>query len=87
MTDGRSLVEMLRNSTARAGALGYYVELMQEAADEIERLRNIVIGLNAALDDYWNGGDTDGHVKNICDWQLKTKEVLAFPNGASEGQP
>lgn len=54
--------------------------LQELALQELEAARSAVIalmGLNAAVDGYWNGGRTDETVKLICYWQLKAKEALA----------
>ncbi len=40
-------------------------------------IKAALIGLNDAIDLYWNEGRTEGQVKNICYWQFKAKEALA----------
>lgn len=40
-------------------------------------IRDALIGLNDAIDLYWNEGRTEGQIKNICYWQFKAKEALA----------
>jgi len=39
-------------------------------------IKAALIGLNDAIDLYWNEGRTEGQVKNICYWQFKAKEAL-----------
>ena len=40
--------------------------------------REALMGLNDAIDLYWNEGRTDGQAKNICYWQLRAKHALAL---------
>ena len=49
-------------------------------------IKDALIGLNDAIDLYWNEGRTEGQVKNICYWQFKAKEALAQgPDTSTEG--
>ena len=86
------IVERLRELAKREDCLSHdcdmrpehtanfeYAKWLREAAEEIKRLRAVLVGLNAAIDCYWNIGlDRDAGVKRICHWQAEAKRVLEF---------
>lgn len=78
---GRKITDLKNEHGIRMGNIAHAALLGAGTAAQAvpDPIRAALIGINGAIDDYWNDA-TDSNIKLICYWQFKSREALAEPS-------